>query len=118
MGSSPGRTTIVVTGHTAPFEGFLDRVDNEQIAGWVWNNNHPNSPVRVDLYNGNTLLATVPADLFREDLFKAHKGSGAHGFALSNPVNSKSGQLHTIRAFVSGTNFELAGSPKTFTASR
>jgi hypothetical protein len=120
MGSQPGRSKISISEAAAPhsFEGFLDRVDNLHIAGWAWDENQPNSPIRVSIYEENTLLTTILANLFREDLLKARKGNGVHGFAVSNPVNPNNETVHRIRAFVAGTNVELNGSPRTLKTNR
>jgi len=114
MGSPVGKTPLVVTGYGPPMEGSLDRADNQRIEGWVWERDHPNSPVDVEIYEGETRLATIPADVFRPDLLAAHKGNGAHSFSYSNPKASKRAGVHRIRVLVFGTKSELPGSPKEF----
>ena len=44
----------------------------------------------------DTKIATVQADQFREDLFKAKKGNGKHSFALPTPDSLKDGKSHKI----------------------
>jgi hypothetical protein len=85
------------------------------MAGWAWDKNDPDSPINVDIYDGNTLLATVTANLFRQDLVNASKGKGNYGFAYTPPTSLRDGQTHSIQAKVSGTNFDLYGSPKEVT---
>jgi hypothetical protein len=97
------------------FEGHLDVVDGESIAGWVWDRNLPWPPSKVDIYDGETLLATVPADKFREDLLDSGIGSGEHAFVYATPAELKDGKAHTIRVTISGTDVELTGSPMTVT---
>ena len=61
--------------------GSLDRVGCERIEGWAWDPQQPETPIAVNLYDGETLLATVTADRYAEDLRSAlHKGDGKHGF--------------------------------------
>jgi hypothetical protein len=107
--TSPPVTTEIAPG---AIEGFLDSVDNNQIAGWAWDKAHPDSIVQVEVYDGNTRLAIVRADLFRQDLLDAHKGAGTHGFIFTNPITSRGAAKHEVRALVAGK--ELGGSPKVF----
>jgi hypothetical protein len=96
-------------------EGHLDVVDGESIAGWVWDRNLPWPPSKVDIYDGETLLATVPANKFRQNLLDSGIGSGQHAFVYATPAELKDGKAHTIRVNISGTDVELAGSPMTVT---
>jgi len=99
---------------TSALEGHIDVVDGESIAGWVWDRNRPWPPSKVDIYDGETLLATVPANKFRQDLLDSGIGSGEHAFDYATPAELKDGKAHTIRVIVSGTDVELTGSPMTF----
>jgi hypothetical protein len=94
--------------------GWLDGVTAEVIGGWAWDGNKPDSPVEVDIFDGDKKLATVVADVFREDLLKEKIGNGKHGFTYPTPGSLKDGKTHTIRARIAGTDTELTGSPKTF----
>jgi hypothetical protein len=96
------------------FEGSLDVADAESISGWAWDSNLPWPASKVDIYDGETLLATVPANKFREDLLKEGIGSGQHSFVYATPAELKDGKAHTIRVTISGTDEELTGSPMTF----
>ena len=99
-------------GRPSSYEGFLEATDCESIEGWAWDSNHPNDPVKVDVYDSNTFIGTVTADRFREDLVVARKGNGAHAFHHPVGVQLRDGRQHTIRLKISGTEFALAGSPK------
>jgi hypothetical protein len=57
----------------------------------------PNSPIKVEIYDGNTVLAAVAADQFRQDLLEAGKGDGKHGFGYHFPERLIDGKAHTIR---------------------
>ena len=95
------------------FEGSLDLVSSEEVLGWAWEKGQGERPVEVNIYKGEMLLATVQADTFREDLLKAGKGNGKHGFRYVIPIGLKDNEPHTIRVTVSATSFELVGSPAT-----
>ena len=94
------------------YEGFHETADCKSIKGWLWNARRPNESMRLELYDGNSLIATVPADLFRKDLLDAGKGNGAHGFEFVIPPTLKDGRPHQIRAIVADTGIELIGTPK------
>jgi RHS repeat-associated protein len=97
------------------YGGWLDGADCNGISGWVWNANQPNTPVNVDIYDGNTLIETVAANLFRQDLVNAGIGNGSHGYSIATPASLKNGAAHTIHVKFAGTSAELSGSPKSIT---
>jgi hypothetical protein len=98
---------------TRTYDGSLDQVDGEAISGWAWDSTKPESPIKVDIYDGDEKLATVPADEFRPDLKKEGKGDGKHAFQFRTPdALKKGGKRHTIRVKYAGTNVELPGSGK------
>jgi hypothetical protein len=109
--SKAEKAGLVVEGS---FDGHLELVNRNEIAGWAWDSSRPKSPVDVEIYDGDTLLKTVPASQFRRDLFEAKIGDGTHGFVWSTPAGLKDGKPHSVRAKVSGSKFELHGSPMQF----
>jgi len=96
------------------FGGYFDYADCNQLAGWAWDANQPNAPINVDLYDGTTLLATVPANSFRQDLKNAGIGNGNHGFTYTSP-SLYSGSQHSFTVRIAGSSVILAGSPKSVT---
>jgi hypothetical protein len=121
LAGSP-KTVILPGDEVAPDKatvgGSLDGADGEYIAGWAWDKNQPDSPIDVDIYEGDgvlTLLATVPATQFRQDLLDAKVGDGRHGFSYPTPARLKDGKAHTIRVITSQGKVELDGSPKAVT---
>jgi hypothetical protein len=99
---------------TAPqFEGSLDKVEVATLGGWVWDVSKPNTPIKVDIYDGTTLLASVVAQEYREDLKVAGKGDGKHAFNYVLPQTLRDGQSHTIGVKYGGTTLDLPASPKT-----
>lgn len=87
-------------------DGYLDVADCNTISGWAWDRTAPNTPILVDIYDGNTLIAgSVLANVFRQDLLNAGKGNGNHGFSIATPASLKDGKPHSISVkFTSGSN--------------
>jgi hypothetical protein len=94
--------------------GSLDRVGCERIEGWAWDPQQPETPIAVDIYDGETLLTTVTADRFRRDLVRNHKGDGKHGFVFGTPAVLKDERTHLIHARIAGQGVEMFKSPQEF----
>jgi hypothetical protein len=92
--------------------GRLDRVGCERIEGWAWDPQQPETPIAVDLYDGETLLTTVTANRLRRDLVRTHKGDGKHGFVFNTPARLKDAMTHQIHAKIAGPGIELNKSPQ------
>jgi len=74
-----------VQANPASVEGYFDGFNADVISGWALDTTKPANPVTVDLYDGDALLASVPAREFRQDLLDAQKGDGYHGFRFRSP---------------------------------
>ncbi|HKR02921.1 MAG TPA: hypothetical protein VJT09_19745, partial [Pyrinomonadaceae bacterium] len=98
---------------TPDYNGFHDVADCNQVSGWAWDKNRPGAFLEVEIYDGETLLGIIPADVFRQDLVNAGIGDGEYGFSFALPPALKDGQPHSIRVKLAGTNFNLKGTPKT-----
>jgi subtilisin-like proprotein convertase family protein len=94
------------------FQGFNDGAGCNTISGWAWDANNPNGTVSVDIYDGNTLIGTSPANMYREDLLNV-LGSPNHGFSFLTPASVKDGAVHTIKVKFAGTNTLLANTTRT-----
>ncbi|MCF0042519.1 hypothetical protein LXM24_20620, partial [Dyadobacter sp. CY399] len=94
------------------FEGVLESVANSEIKGWVWDQSYPNADLTIELYEGQTVYATVKANAFRSDLKDDGKGTGYYGFKISTPATLKDGKAHQLSARIRGSAFILSGSPK------
>ncbi|HKI00991.1 MAG TPA: hypothetical protein VKK31_03340 [Thermoanaerobaculia bacterium] len=97
------------------FGGNHDVASCQMISGWAWDPVFPNTPMSVDIFDGSTLVATVPANLYRADLQNAGKGNGVHGFSWTVPASLKNNLAHSISVKYSGTETRLSGSPKSIT---
>ena len=92
-------------------QGFHDAAGCDSIQGWAWDQASPNSPVSVDIYDGNTFIAIVSANMYREDLLNA-LGSPNHGFSFLTPAALKDGAVHTINVKFSGTSILLSNTTR------
>jgi hypothetical protein len=92
--------------------GSLDRAGCDRIEGWAWDPQQPETPIAVDLYDGDTLLATMMADRLRRDLVRSKKGDGVHGFVFNTPDSLQDGMSHQIHAKIAGPGIELNKSPQ------
>jgi hypothetical protein len=95
--------------------GYLDQATCTIISGWAWDPNTPSTPINVDILSGSTLIATVPANQYRPDLFQAGFGTGYYGFSYTPGPALLNGQTQSISARVSQTIFTLNESPRSFT---
>jgi hypothetical protein len=89
------------------FEGNVEAVNCESVVGWVWDRSRPDASLEVDIYDGETKLATLTAEAPRPDLVKANIGNGAHGFLYPIPPGLRDGKPHSIWVGVAGTDFAI-----------
>jgi hypothetical protein len=92
--------------------GYLDQATCTVISGWAWDPNTPSTSINVDILSGSTLIATVPANQYRPDLFQAGFGTGYFGFSYTPGPALLNGQTQSISARVSQTSFGLNESPR------
>jgi RHS repeat-associated protein len=108
-GTSASLGTRAVTCAVPSFAGSFGEADCTQLAGWAWDANQPSSPISVDIYDGATLLTTVLANAFRQDLLSSGFGNGDHGFFLPTPASLKNGAAHAISLKIAGTSTVVGG---------
>ena len=84
----------------------------ESISGFAWDATQPDTPVSVDICDGDVTVATVTADVFRPDLRDKLYGDGKHAFDLATPARFKDGRQHVVAVRFSGSNVYLGDSPK------
>lgn len=99
------------------FECFHDGADAEKVSGWAWNKNNPGAKVAVDIFDGETLLASILAREYRQDIASYTKDNGCHAFVYELPASVKDGLPHKIRVKIRETNIDAHGTPKVFRSS-
>lgn len=77
--------------------GNLDRADCNLITGWAADRNKPDVAISVKIFDGNSLVATVPANQLRQDVATVVGDQGYHGFSINTPAVFRDGKPHTIR---------------------
>src|SRR6185503_18386434 len=92
------------TPSVARYEGNHDLTNCEGVYGWAWDANQPGVTARVEIFDGDALLGTADSNILRDDLAKAGRGDGRHGFSFILPASVKDGKPHLIRVKVLGTN--------------
>jgi len=105
------------TGTPVIYEGMVEQADCATISGWALDRSSPNTAINVGIYDGTTLLATIPANQSRPDLIRCPGENGLHGFSWLVPQSLKNGAAHAIHVKYASTIYELGGSPKTLTCS-
>lgn len=94
------------------YEGCHDVANRNVIHGWVWDTRHPSRRIRVEILDGNKLVAVVRADKFRQDLLTEGKADGNCAFTFPVPASLRDGRSHWIRVRVAGTKHDLWETPK------
>jgi hypothetical protein len=107
-------TALPVAAAPPAYEGYVDSVDCDAIMAWGWDMQRRNDPVKLDLYDGGALIASITAESFRRDLLSAGKGNGKHSVLWPIPVQLKDAKTHVITMRFAGTTLEL-GTPKAIT---
>ena len=90
--------------HMEPFAGPL-------LTGWALDLSRPGTVIDVEILLHGRSIATVRADLFRQDLLAAPAFSGECGFSYAIEGEEQLDRSSVIRARVPGTPFDLRGSP-------
>ncbi len=84
-------------GFTLGGVGYVDHLSFELISGWAWDPALPDTPVSVELLDGERVLLRICCDLYRPDLRKLGAGDGRHGFVIHSPSRFLDGARHFIR---------------------
>ena len=109
VGAEPKRA------QTPQYVGFFELADCTEIAGWAADKNRLNTSITVSIFDGQTLLQTVLANLPRSDVGAGLGDNGLHGFFMLVPDALKDGQPHSIHVRFESTNVETTNSPKSIT---
>jgi hypothetical protein len=90
--------------------GFIDRFDDESVAGWAQDRLMPDAPVALDLTLNGRIIARVHADQMRPDLLDAGIGDGHHAFGtvISLPPPRGESQILVAQRSFSGEVVDVA----------
>jgi hypothetical protein len=97
---------------SGPFEGGVDVANVWVVSGWLRNRQRLDVACSVDIYDGASLIGTVSADRFRQDLLEAGIGDGRHAFLFLVPEGLRDGLTHEVHVRIAGTDVPLRGSPR------
>jgi hypothetical protein len=102
---------ISCTGSGPNYTGFIDHAGCDAILGWAADRNRLNTPINVEIYDGTTLVAIVPANLSRGDVGAFLGDNGLHGFRITTPASLQNGAAHSVHIKFEASTTELSGSP-------
>jgi SAM-dependent methyltransferase len=91
-------------------DGFVDRVTNNEVDGWVFRDDYPSEHLIVTVQLRGADIASAVADEFREDLKQANIGEGDHAWSidLAQPLDTKDlAGLTVIASSEDGQHLEL-----------
>ncbi|HEX8197851.1 MAG TPA: M23 family metallopeptidase, partial [Pyrinomonadaceae bacterium] len=94
--------------------GNIEVASCSEVRGWAANTEQPNNIVNVSIYDGSTLITTIPANQPRPDVGAYLNDNGLHGFQYTFPSALATG-AHSISVKISGANTEIDNSPKSIT---
>ena len=92
-----------------PHEELVEKLTCAEVSGYVWDQNRPNDPLKVDVYIDGGMQARVPADVFRDDLRERGYGNGRHGFRVPLPARIMDDRKHNIQVVTVDGARECAG---------
>jgi membrane protein involved in D-alanine export len=92
-----------------PHEELVEKLTCTEVSGYVWDQNRPNDPLKVDIYIDNYMEARIEAGDARDDLQERGYGNGRHGFHLALPPRIMDDRKHTVRAVTVDDARECAG---------
>jgi len=108
-----GSPTSITCGPS--YIGYVDAANCNTISGWAADRNRLNTPINVSLYDGSTLLTTVPANGSRSDVGNFLGDNGLHGFTIPTPASLKNNQPHSVSVKFESDSTNLSGSPRSIT---
>ena len=101
---------------TRPDPNNNNVADCSSISGWAWDANKRTQPINVDIYDGSTLISTLPAATFDQGLLNWGFGDGKHAFSIATPASLLDGKWHLITVKYGGTQTALNNSPRAINA--
>ncbi len=117
LNSTPIALSCIAPGVATPnYNGYHNVADCSSISGWAWDANKRTQPINVDIYDGSTLISTLPAATFDQGLLNWGFGDGRHAFSIATPASLLDGKWHLITVKYGGTQTALNNSPRAINA--
>ena len=110
-GAGPQRQPVSARREGA-LQGRVDVVSPHRIAGWARDLAAPNHPVVVRIIDNGTVIGTVTANRYRDDLSQAGVGDGDCSFVLELAQALSSDIRHVIQVQWQANDQDLPGSPR------
>jgi glycosyltransferase involved in cell wall biosynthesis len=85
-------------------EFHIDHAAAQYMTGWAWQPGRPDSPLAIELCDGEEVLGETRADRFRDDLKSAGKANGRCMFTLAIPAALFDGKPHILSLRAKGEN--------------
>ncbi|MBF0891381.1 glycosyltransferase [Gluconobacter sp. LMG 1744] len=108
--AEPRQVTALANLQEGKHAGILDTVERRCIAGWAWDESHPENSVGIQVIVNDCVLINSIANRFREDLKECGIGTGYHGFIIILPELLSPHICNTVRV-IRDDGAELQGSP-------
>jgi hypothetical protein len=91
--------------------GLLDNATRDTIEGWAHDDDHPGTPVALQVLDNGLPIARLLANRYRSDLREAGIGTGRHGFLFDIPGGLSPLSNHVISVRRERDGADVAGSP-------
>ena len=99
-------------------QGCIEEASRTLIKGWVWNPETPGHPIRLELTDGEALIATAIASDKRPGLSLAGIGDGKHGFTIKLEEGLLADDRHLLHLRCADSGAAVPGSPIAFKSPR
>jgi hypothetical protein len=80
----------------APFQGDIDYINDNEIAGWIYRPSDLSKHFIVLLRRNGRVIAQARAELFRKEILDAGTGQGDYGFTIQMPRALLDGSEHFL----------------------
>jgi len=91
------KTAPPPAGGKANIVGYIDKVDEDAIAGWAVNMNAPGEILKMRVLIDNVVVNVLACDLVRDDVAALNLAGHAVGFVYGIPQNYQDGVRHVLQ---------------------
>jgi glycosyltransferase involved in cell wall biosynthesis len=92
-------------------QGHLAHVSRGWLAGWAWDSAQGDAPVTLEVLDNGVRIASVVANMYRQDLALEGIGDGRHGFELFIPGGLSPDIKHTLHVRRESDGADVRDSP-------